>query len=334
MNFDFSDTQLALRDMARDLFTNESPPSRLRALWDGKPFERAVWRTMAEAGLCGLIVPETYGGSGGNEIDLILVYEEAGRSALPEPLLETTLAASLINEHGTDAMRERWLPAIAAGDVLAALRTPGQTAVPWANEADLVIWWTDDREAHVLDRERFEARPTPSADAARPLAIVEASTDESTRLPGANGRRGAFGTAALLNGLSMALLEATTAYVKDRKQFGRPVGSFQAVKHKLASMHIAIETARPACWYAGYAIASGSPDTREAAAVAHLVAVEAHDLCNREALQCHGGIGFTWEHDLHFWLKRGIMLRAEFGGVAAATHALAGSIRTLVEERS
>ena len=334
MNFGFDDTQLALRDMARDLFSRESPPARLRAMWDGKPFERDVWRTMAEAGLCGLTVPESYGGSGGNEIDLTLVYEEAGRAALPEPLLETALAASLIAEHGADAIRDRWLPAIAAGDVMVAVRTPRQPAVPWANEADLLLWWTDDREAHVLDRDRFDAVATPSIDAARPTAVVRAETDGSTRLPDATARRGAFGTAALLNGLSTALLETTVAYVKDRKQFGRPVGSFQAVKHKLASMHIAISTARPSSWYAGYAIASGASDAREATAAAHLVAVEVHDLCNREALQCHGGIGFTWEHDLHFWLKRGIMLRAEFGGVVAATDALAGSVRALAEDRS
>lgn len=333
MKFGFDVTQLALRDMARDLFTKESPPSRLRALWDGKPFERDVWLTMAAAGLCGVIVPEKYGGSGGNEIDLALVYEEAGRAAVPEPLLETALAASLIAQHGTDALRQRWLPAIADGEAMAAVRTPQQPAVPWAAEADLLLWWTDDRRAHVLDREQFAAHPTSSMDAARPLAIVDAQPDDSTVLPNATGRRGEFGTACLLNGLSMALVDMTVAYVKDRKQFGRPVGSFQAVKHKLASMHIAIGTSRPASWYAASAIADDTSDTREAAAVAHLVAVEAHGLCNREALQCFGGIGFTWEHDLHFWLKRGIMLRAEFGGIGAATDALTGSVRALVENR-
>jgi alkylation response protein AidB-like acyl-CoA dehydrogenase len=116
-----------------------------------------------------------------------------------------------------------------------------------------------------------------------------------------------------LNGVATGLLERTVAYVKDRKQFGRPVGSFQAVKHKLASMHQAIETSRPAAWYAAYALAHDAPDAVEAVSVAKAAAGETEDYCNTEALQCHGGIGFTWEDDLHFWLKRGMVLRGTWG---------------------
>jgi alkylation response protein AidB-like acyl-CoA dehydrogenase len=329
MNFGFDDTQLALRDMARDLFAKESPPSRLRALWDGKPFERHIWRKMAEVGICGLTVPEAYGGAGGDEIDLTLVYEEAGRAALPEPLLETTgIAAPLITELGTDAERDRWLPKIAQGEALAAVRIPEQTHVPWAAEADLLVWWCDDgRGVHFLGNDSFTAVPTEPFYATRPIARVHATPTDTTRrdVVAAPGR-GSFGVAAFLNGLSMGVLEMTTEYVKNRKQFGRSVGSFQAVKHKLASIHIAIECARPAAWYAGYAIATGAPDASEAAAVAQVVAIEAEKLCNREALQCHGGIGFTWEHDLHIRLKRGILLRSEFGGLAGATEALRGTV--------
>jgi alkylation response protein AidB-like acyl-CoA dehydrogenase len=110
----------------------------------------------------------------------------------------------------------------------------------------------------------------------------------------------------------MHLLATTVDYVKEREQFGRPVGSFQAIKHKLASMHVAIESARPATWYAAYAVANGI-EQGIPATVAKIAANDAEALCNTEAMQCHGGIGFTWEHDLHFWLKRGMTMRGSFG---------------------
>jgi alkylation response protein AidB-like acyl-CoA dehydrogenase len=287
LNFDFDETQHALRDVAHDLFTKESPPSRLRRLWDGKPFDRAVWKTMAEAGITGITVPEAYGGAGGNELDLALVYEEAGRAALPEPLLETTgIAAPIIAAHGSDDQRERWLPAIASGDAIIAV-----DGGSYAYEADASLVIGDD--AVRLDGE--------------PLGNVHIAAYEHAF----------FGTASLLNGVAMQLLDTTLAYVKDRDQFGRPVGSFQAIKHKLADMHVAISSSRPATWYAAYAIANALPGASVAAAVAKIAANDTEALCNGEALQCHGGIGFTWEHDLHFWLKRGMVLRSSFGSSAA-----------------
>ncbi len=270
MNFDFDDTQYALRDLARELFAKESPPSRLRDVRDGKPMGRAVWKTMAEAGICGITVPETYGGAGGTELDLTLVYEEAGRAALPEPILEFAgIAAPMLVKHGSDRQKERWLPAIASG------------------EADVEVT-IDGQDVRIDDD-----------------VITGAARDAYAR---------AFsGTASLLNGVAMRLLEMTTDYVKERTQFGKPVGSFQAVKHKLASMHVAIEGTRPAAWYAAYAIATDAQDAPIAAAVAKIAANDTEEFCNGEALQCHGGIGFTWEHDLHLWLKRGMELRSSYG---------------------
>jgi alkylation response protein AidB-like acyl-CoA dehydrogenase len=270
MNFDFDDTQYALRDLARALFEKESPPARVRDVRDGKPVGRSVWKTMADAGICGITVPEEFDGAGGTELDLTLVYEEAGRAALPEPLLEQTgIAAPVIALRGTDEQKARWLPAIASGDVDAEVRITG---------GDLVIG--DDR----------------ITGAAREAYI-----------------RAFSGTASLLNGVAMRLLEMTAGYVKDRRQFGKPVGSFQAVKHKLASMHVAIASSRPAAWYAAYAISTNAGDASTAAAVAKIAANDAEELCNGEALQCHGGIGFTWEHDLQLWLTRGIELRSSHG---------------------
>lgn len=286
-NFDFDDTQYALRDLARDLFAKESPSSRVREVRDAKPLGRDVWRTMATAGICGITVPESYGGAGGNDVDLVLVYEEAGRAALPDPLLETTgIAAPVIAAHGSDEQRERWLPAIANGDAIIAFRE-GDAEPAWTAEADAVLSIRDG--AAYLDDVRIEGAFVPALS------------------------RAFAGTASLLNGVAMQLRDMTTSYVKDRTQFGKPVGSFQAVKHKLASMHVAIESSRPAAWYAAYAIASGADDASVASAVAKIAANDVEELCNGEALQCHGGIGFTWEHDLQLWLKRGMELRASYG---------------------
>jgi alkylation response protein AidB-like acyl-CoA dehydrogenase len=315
MNFDFSDEQYALRDMARDLFAKESPTSRVRGLWEDKPFERSVWKTMAEAGLTGLTVPEEFGGSAGNEIDLALVYEEAGRAALPEPLLETTgVASPLLASGGSEDLRERWLPLIASGDAIVAVQAPGESFVPFATEADLLIAEIDGTPHAVTS---FEATPVSATDRSRPLATVRLDPSGAQALDRdaweVAFRRGAFGAAAMLNGVAIRLLERTVAYVKDRKQFGRAVGSFQAVKHKLATMHQLIESSRPAAWYAAYSLAHDLPDVAEAVSVAKAAAGETEALCNQEALQSHGGIGFTWEDDLHLWLKRGMTLRAGWG---------------------
>jgi alkylation response protein AidB-like acyl-CoA dehydrogenase len=321
MHFDFDDTQYALREMARDLFAKESPAARIRGLWDGKPFDRGVWKTMADAGIVGITVPEEHGGSGGDALDLALVYEEAGRACLPEPLLETTgIAAPLIARFGSDEQRARWLPAIAAGDVVAAVQSGDEEDVAWGAEADLVIA-ARGSEFHAVGRDRVTATSVASLDPARPLARLDIDIGPDTRLtaPEDFDIVSAFycaaftGTAGILNGIAAELRDRTVAYVKDREQFGRPVGSFQAVKHKLASMHVALESSRPATWYAAYATAKGLDGATVAACIAKIAANDAEALANADSLQCHGGIGFTWEDDLHFWLKRGVVLRSIFG---------------------
>ncbi len=260
-------------------------------------------------------------GRAGTTLDLTLVYEEAGRACLPEPLLETTgIAAPLIARFGSDALKEKWLPAIASGDATAGIQEGDGSLVAGGDDADFIVACRDDA-IHILDRKGFQATPVPSLDQARPVARVECETGSQTRLVSIDDRDAlilfwgaAFtGAASILNGLAMQMRDMSVEYVTDRKQFGRPVGSFQAVKHKLASMHVAIESARPAAWYAAYALAEDRDGATVDSAVAKIAANDAEALCNAEALQCHAGIGFTWEHDLHFWLKRGMALRGSFG---------------------
>ena len=311
IDFDFTDEQRALRDVARDLFAKQSPPSLIRERWKSGEREPKLWRAMAEVGLLGVIVPEEFGGSGGDETDLVLVLEEAGRAALPEPFAEAIVASRLIALHGSDVLSQSWLPRIASGEVIATVALETDPLVPFAGVADILLL-LDPTGARLLTREDFTAREVTSLDPARPLFTVESKRGERLDLI-APASRAAAATAAVQNGVAARLLEQTVGYVAARKQFGKPVGSFQAVKHKLAKVHVAIEASRPAAWYAAYTLATDDPHAARAARVAKVAASHAEALANAEALQCHGGIGFTWEHDLHIWLKRGLALQPAFG---------------------
>jgi alkylation response protein AidB-like acyl-CoA dehydrogenase len=320
MNFDFSDEQFALRDAARDFFAGESSAAYVRSAWDSETGRSPqLWRTMAQTGFVGLTVPEEHGGLGMDEVDLVLLLEEAGRAALPEPLLETTaIGVPLLVEAGTAAQQREWLPRIAAGDAIVTVQLAGAPLVVDAHVADLLLL-EHDGELHAVPSERFTATPQPSMDGARRVCTVTAETDGDTRMAGGAAEaarafdRGAWGTAALLNGIGQHLLDATVAYVKDREQFGRPVGSFQAVKHLAAETLLVVETAKAATWYAAYALANDLPDRAEAVSVAKAYSSDAEAKANTESLQLHGGIGFTWEHDLHLWLKRGKALEQSYG---------------------
>jgi alkylation response protein AidB-like acyl-CoA dehydrogenase len=313
IDFDFTDEQRSLRDVCRDLFAKQSPPSLIRERWAGGR-DHVLWRALAEIGLLGIVVPERFGGSGGDEVDVVLALEEAGRAALPEPLAETIVAARLIAAAQNDVVGETWLPRIANGEAVATIALDTDPFVPYAETADVLLI-LEHAGVRVLAREEYDVKPVTTQDPARPLFTVEPKRGERLTLDNPVAHAAAA-IAAVQNGLAMHLLDATVDYVRQRMQFGKPVGSFQAVKHKLASVYVAIEASRPAAWYAAYALANGAPDAARAASVAKVAACDAEARANAEALQCHGGIGFTWEHDLHIWLKRGLALQPAFGTAA------------------
>ncbi|MEA2645859.1 MAG: hypothetical protein QOE92_942 [Chloroflexota bacterium] len=319
MDFDFSPEQYMLRDTVRDLLAKECPPAEVRRLWDdetGRSPER--WKKLGELGVLGLTVPEAQGGQGMDEVDMVLVLEEAGRSILPEPLLEhAAIAAPLLARAGTDAQKSEWLPKLATGEAIATVGLAGQPYVMDAT-ADVVIL-EQDGELHAATQDRLTLKPMPSVDGARRLFKVTAELDEATLMGPANGHHdwawdhAAAATAAELVGVAQAMLDMTVAYAKEREQFGRKIGSFQAVQHKLAETFLLVETAKAANYYAAYALAKELPDAGIHASVAKAYASDAERRANYEALQIHAGIGFTWEHDLHLWLKRGRSLEAQYG---------------------
>jgi alkylation response protein AidB-like acyl-CoA dehydrogenase len=285
---------------------------------------------MASVGLTGLTIADEHGGMGGNDVDLALVLEEAGRTALPEPLLETVgIAAPLLADAGSVEQRAQWLPKIASGEAIATVAFHGAPIAVDAGDADLLIAETAGGEVHALPRGSFTSSKVSSEDRSRRLYAVSWEPSPSTRMPGDTSRgrsRAAVGAAGVLNGISTKLLEMTVAYVKTRNQFGRPVGSFQAVKHRLADAHALVESARAATWYAAYALAHEQPDDLLAASVAKSYAGDAAASANTAALQAHGGIGFTWEHDLHLWLKRGKALEQSYGSAAEHRRAIADAL--------
>jgi alkylation response protein AidB-like acyl-CoA dehydrogenase len=319
LDFDFSQEQYMLRDTVRDFLQKESSPKAVREAWEsetGRSPER--WRKLGELGLLGLNLPEDAGGAGMDEIDLVLVLEEAGRQVLPEPLLEhAAVGAPLLARAGTEAQKAEWLPKLATGE---ATVTIGLASEPYVQDAgaDLVIL-EQDGELHAAPQDRLSLTPLTSADGARRLFKVTAELDDATRMgPSAEHGPWAFehaaaATAAQLVGIADAMLQQTVAYAKEREQFGRKIGSFQAVQHKLAETFLLVESAKSAIYYAAYALARDLPDKHIHVSVAKAYAGDAERRANYESLQLHGGIGFTWEHDLHLWLKRGRALEAQYG---------------------
>lgn len=326
MQFGFTEDQRLFQETVRDILANECPPDAVRDSWTNETGRvPGLWRLLAQTGVVGLSAPEIYGGLGMAELDLVLLHEEWGRAACPEPLLEHTgVAIPLLRDHAPRGLAEEWLPAAVAGDVVFAVGMPTQRYVLGAAEADIVLVGRGD-EVHALPVERVMCVPQVSVDQSRRLATVHWEPHVDTLVVrGLEAQqamedafdRGALGAAAQCIGVAQQLLDLTVAYVAEREQFGRPVGVHQAVKHHLANVAIALEFARPMVYVAAWSVAEGSPQVRQEVSTAKALASECVDRACRAALQCHGAIGYTIEYDLQLWLKRGWTLAAAWGDAA------------------
>jgi alkylation response protein AidB-like acyl-CoA dehydrogenase len=326
VRFAFSDEQQEIRRTVRELLAHACPPAAVRASWsDATGRSRKRWTKLAELGLVGITVPEAYGGLGQNELDWVLLFEEAGAAALPEPLCETTaVGAPLLAALASETQRARWLPEVAAGRAILTAAIGGALHLPDAHVADLALIERAG-ELHAVERAALNARPLPSVDGARRLYRIEPALGVATLIArGAEARpaldaafdRGALATAAQLCGLGRRMLDMTVEYVKVRQQFGQAVGAFQAVKHHLADALLALELARPVVYRAAYSAAHASPDRATHVSMAKAYASNAAHVAARAALQCHGAIGYSYEHDLHLWMKRAWALEAAWGDAA------------------
>jgi alkylation response protein AidB-like acyl-CoA dehydrogenase len=326
MRFSFTRDQLMFRDATRDLLSKHCPPSAVRAAWASESGRvPALWSKLAEIGVVGLTVPEEHGGLGLGELDLVLLLEEAGRAAAPEPLLETVaVGAPLLRDAGTARLRERWLPRVVSGDAVLAVGLEGAAHVPFAHEADLLIVQRGD-ELHAIERGDRELTRQPSVDGSRRLSSVAwtprretcfTAGEEARRAAALALDRGALAAAAELLGIARRLLDTTVEYVKVRHQFGKPIGSFQAIKHHLASALAELEFSRPLVYRAAWSCARGDGERSHHVSMAKSHASDAALTCAKAALQCHGAIGYTVEYDLHLWMKRAWALAAAWGGAA------------------
>jgi alkylation response protein AidB-like acyl-CoA dehydrogenase len=340
MRFALSDEQTAFRDAVHDLLAKECSPAVVRASWDAPAGEldRGVWASLEAMGVLGLLVPEADGGMGLDETYLVPILEECGRVALPHPIVDTAMVAAPLLGAGVGMVATDLggpvIQCAADADLLLLRDGPRLTAVAPAHAALRAVSTVDRaRRAASVELGAPDAGTGPHASQAG-SAVEPATSDARGGSPASQAHadttvviadlatldlaldRGALGTAAFLVGLGQAMLDMTVAYVKERHQFGKPIGSFQAVKHHLADAALALELARPAVWRAAWSTAHDEPTRRRDVSMAKAMASDAAELAGRKALQCHGAIGYTVEADLHLFMKRTWALARSWGDSA------------------
>jgi alkylation response protein AidB-like acyl-CoA dehydrogenase len=307
VEFAFTEEQRLFEGVLREALLEECSPKAVRESAHGGGLSRDRWRLLGSIGLLGITVDERHaGGHGGDEVDAVLGLEAAGYVCLPEPVVESYVVASLLP--GT-ALEAAWLPRIASGECIATIGP--RTILPHASEADLILV----RDGALLEAmtDGVEVEPRPGLDPTRALGAVSGRGAALPTLWEDALDRAAFGTAAQLIGIGRRVIEMAADYARDRHQFGKPIGSFQAMKHLLANAHLAVEFAAPVVYRAAWSLSTEQLDRSRDCSMAKAMASDAAVTACRAALQVHGAIGYTDEHDLHLWLKRGLALATAWG---------------------
>ncbi len=368
MYFDLTDEQQAIKSTARDFLAARYKSERIRELAESEHgFEQSDWKEMAELGWPGLALPEEWGGQGLGIVDLAVLFEEMGYALAPSPLLSSTLVGLALTFCGSDDQRERYLRPLATGEKRGApalwdadsAATPGRftmeakadgdgvvldgekVLVPDAATADFFVVATSDGKRHLVDSGAAGITVTaePSIDLTRRLFSVrfegvEVGADDT--MPAEESdyypvfHRLCVAIAAESTGLAQRTMEMAVEYAKDRQQFGRPIGAYQAVSHRCAQMLLETENSRSAVYGAAWAADAEPESLPLAASMAKAYASDAGWRVPDASIQVHGGIGFTWEHDLHFFLKRGKANAAMFG--TASWHRERVADRVLADE--
>lgn len=324
MRLEPGDDQLALADAVRSVLGDVVTSTSRRARRDGGSFERSTWSTLGELGVFGVVVTEAHGGLGLGAVELCLVMEAVGRSGLSAPVLETAaVVAPLLAEVSDD--RRGLLDGLLGGGLVATSTLTGRSRLA-ADAMDADVIALVGRDVHLDMSGAFELRPQVSLDSSRRVCSVTPAGARSVVLPSEMSldleARIVVTNSALLLGIAAELLDQTVGYASERRQFGRPIGSFQALKHRLADVHVELEASRAAIWMAAVEYDERSDGSARSAAhlsTAHAAAAmitEAAELASDAALQIHGGIGYTWEHDLQIWLKQALVVGRRLGSAA------------------
>ncbi len=343
MQFGLSESQEFLKDSARKFFAGECPSAETRRLMEtDTAYDAALWSKLTDQGYTGVIFPEEYGGVGLGKVELMLLMEEAGRALLPGPFFSTVvLAGSVLNALATPAHKKQYLAPICRGEVRSTVALVERSAnwdrrsvelsandgkltgekffVSDAAVADFLIVIAHDG-AFVVDSKARGLKITPMSgmDLTRKLYVVEFSDTPAEKIASTPDLSRAFdiATAALaaeLVGGMQRTLDLTVEYAKTRKQFGKPIGMFQAVQHQCADMYLETESSRSAVYYAGWALEENAPDAATAVSIAKMYASDAARTVGNRGIQIHGGMGFTWENDIHLYYRRAKASETAFG---------------------
>ena len=340
MNFDFSDELKQLRDEARKFLANAGTRALVRRALEGAPYDASLWKTMAGLGWTGATIPEQYGGSGLGPLAVCVLAEELGYAAAPVPFSSSVcLATEALLRFGSPAQKERWLPRLASGEAVgtfALAEGPGpltlkhvqarvdgeclrgmKTPVADGEYADFAIVAARDANGcllHLVDLNgpRVRRTPVPTLDRSRPQAKIDFDGAPAQALQGATSwnairlllDRAAIAMAFEQIGGAQAALEMARDYALQRYAFGRAIASFQAIKHKLADVYVAIELGRSHAYYGAWALDKNAPELPVAAAAARVAATDAAWLASKENIQTHGGMGYTWDLDCHLYYRR------------------------------
>jgi acyl-CoA dehydrogenase len=354
MNFEFAPEQVQLRDQVRRFLEDKCGPAAVRAILEGsEPYDRALWKGLAEMGLLGINIPEEHGGLGLGYLELCVVAEELGRALAPVPFSSSVyLATEFLLAAGSEVQKAAWLPKLAAGEAIGTFAlaegigqaTPKTIRTQAAGEkltgvklpvadgdvADFAVVAAQTPQGlslflvnltgsgvtrtvvQTIDPTRSHAKIEFSGAAAEALgapgeawSIIEAVLDKAAVLT-------AF---EQVGGADKALYLACD-YALERMAFGRPIGSFQAIKHMLADMYVSATLARSNCYYGAWALSTGSAELPEAAATARISATQAYQHCARNDIQVHGGMGFTWAFDCHLYYRRSNLLALSLGSLS------------------
>ncbi|CAA0111044.1 Acyl-CoA dehydrogenase [Halioglobus japonicus] len=321
MDFTFTEDQLLFQESVRDFLVNEVTPERIRASWEtDSGRDPALWRQLAELGLTGITVPEECGGLGMSALDFVLLAQECGNVALPEPLVHTVLVAvPMLQDIGGD-LAAHWLPKIAAGDARVVVGLAQNLVVEDAHIADLLILQHGDTLV-AATADQVELQLNESIDPSRKLftfalksgATPLATGAEAAPLVSSALNHGALGCAAQALGLAQRMIDLSVQYTSERQQFGKPIGSFQAVKHHMANIAVRLEYAKAPTHRAAYAISLQQDIAAHAVSHAKLAACEAANLAAKNSHQVHGAMGYTWEVDLHIYMKKAWALANTYG---------------------
>src|SRR6476646_1335439 len=306
MDFDLTDDQKEIKRVAKEVLAARSSFAKVREAAEAGEYDDALWRELAELGWPGIAVSEEHGGQGLGAVELAVLLEELGYACAATPFLSTATAAAVIQAAGTPEQQAKWLPGLASGELTAGIGT-AELAADAVNAAVAVV--IDGSDAVLI--EAPEAEPLISIDSTRRFATVRGGGEP---LGAGAVQRIHAAVAAEVVGICQHALDMTLEYVKDRKQFGVPVGSFQAVSHRCAQMLLYTESARSTAYYAAWAADADPERLAEAAALAGAAAADGGRETTGSAIQAHGGIGFTWEADVHWFYKRAQLDSAMLGG--------------------